>query len=228
MPIISGMARRISKQQATHSALANTDAPQTAVTSTSVRWSVRVRILISAAIVYHLAAVFIGAWIGSPPTSPFADQVARPFRAYINLADLNHGYRFFAPNPGPSHLFRYQLTFDDGSTQDGFFPNRAEHWPRLLYHRYFMLSENLNVVWPGRDPSVDGLTPTDDAQRPFQALAKSYAAQLLRSSAAQRIDWQLVRHYQPPPADVLSGRSLTDKYNYEPLERGTLTREEIE
>jgi hypothetical protein len=193
-----------------------------------VRWPVRLRAIASAAIAYHLAASFIGAWIGSPPTSPFADQVARPFRAYIATADLNHGYRFFAPNPGPSHLFRYQLTFDDGSTTDGYFPNRAAHWPRLLYHRYFMLSENLNVVRPRRDPSAGEVTSADESQQPFQTLAKSYSAQLLRRSGAQSIDWQLVRHYQPPPSDVLAGRSLTDDDNYEPLDRGSLTREEIE
>jgi hypothetical protein len=188
--------------------------------------TVRLRVVVSAAIAFHLAAVFIGAWIGSPPTSPFADQVARPFRAYIYVTDLNHGYRFFAPNPGPSHLFRYQLTFGDGSTQDGYFPNREEHWPRLLYHRYFMLSENLNVLRPSRDPSIGEVG--EPPQRPFQALANSYAAQLLRSSDAERIDWQLIRHYQPPPGDVLSGRSLTDEAYYEPLDRGSLTRKEAE
>lgn len=219
------MARRSSKQKPLTPAIAVSDVPHP---TDALGWSTRLRVIVSAAIAYHLAAVFIGAWIGSPPTSPFADHAARPFRAYIMLADLNHGYRFFAPNPGPSHLFRYQLTFDDGSTQDGYFPNRAEHWPRLLYHRYFMLSENLNVVRPGRDPSAGGIMPPDESQRPFQALAKSYAAQLLRSSGAQSIDWQLVRHYQPPPSDVLSGRSLTDEDNYEPLDRGSLTREEIE
>ena len=191
------------------------------------RLSVRLRLFASVAIAYHLAAVFIGAWIGSPPTSPFADQVARPFRAYIAAADLNHGYRFFAPNPGPSHLFRYQLTFDDGSTRDGYFPSRAEHWPRLLYHRYFMLSENLNVLRPGA-PTPDAQAAIDEASfRPFQAIARSYAAQLLRTSNAARIDWQLVRHYQPSPADVLTGRPLTDDDFYDSLERGTLSREEL-
>jgi hypothetical protein len=191
------------------------------------RLSVRLRLLASAAITFHLAAVFIGAWIGSPPTSPFADQVARPFRAYIAAADLNHGYRFFAPNPGPSHLFRYQLTFDDGSTRDGYFPNRAEHWPRLLYHRYFMLSENLNVLRP-RAPTPEAQAAIEkESLRPFRALAQSYAGQLLRASGAAQIDWQLVRHYQPAPADVLAGQPLNDDDFYEPLERGSLEREEL-
>jgi hypothetical protein len=222
------MARRSSKQKPLTPLLADADGTYPSEELVQPRWSTRLRALVTAAIAYHLCAVFIGAWIGSPPTSPFADQIARPFRAYIAAADLNHGYRFFAPNPGPSHLFRYQLTFADGSTQDGYFPDRAKHWPRLLYHRYFMLSENLNVMRPGRDLSAGARTPADESQRPFQSLAKSYAAQLLRTSGAQRIDWQLIRHYQPPPADVLSGRSLTEDDNYEPLDGGSLSREEIE
>ena len=189
--------------------------------------SIRVRCLVTAAIAWHLAAVFIGAWIGSPPESPFAALVARPFRAYIAVADLNHGYRFFAPNPGPSHLFRYQLMFDDGSTRDGYFPNREQHWPRLLYHRYFMLSENLNVLRPNL-PRPEEAPVSDRASfQAFRALADSYAAQMLRSTGASRVDWQLVRHYQPPPRDVLGGRPLTHEDNYEPLERGSLTREDL-
>jgi hypothetical protein len=156
-----------------------------------------------------------------------AEEVARPFRAYIGVADLNHGYRFFAPNPGPSHLFRYRLSFNDGSTREGHFPNRDEHWPRLLYHRYFMLSENLNTLAPN-GPMRDGAASVDEEARgPFLALARSYAAQILRGSDAERIDWELTRHYQPPPAALLGGQKLLDKEFYVTIDRGTLSREEL-
>jgi hypothetical protein len=190
-------------------------------------YSRRVRWLISLVLGFHLTAVFVGAWIGSPPTSPFADIVARPFRAYIAVADLNHGYRFFAPNPGPSHLFRYQLTFADGSTEEGYFPNRVLQWPRLLYHRYFMLAENLNVLRPDLPPSDTGSQAYLRMHARFESLARSYAAQLLRETQAKRIDWELVRHYQPSPAAVLSGRRLNDKAFFETLERGSLLREDV-
>jgi hypothetical protein len=188
------------------------------------RWTWQIRALISAAIAYHLAAVFIGAWVGSPPTSPFADEVARPFRAYIAAVDLNHGYRFFAPNPGPSHIFRYRLMFEDGSTAEGYFPNRNEHWPRLLYHRYFMLSENLNAV------RMLTLSPDEDeaaGEARFRALGNSYAGQILRARGAERIDWELVRHYQATPEDVLAGRSLLNVTLYEPVGSGTISREDL-
>jgi hypothetical protein len=184
----------------------------------------RIRLLISAVVAYHLLAVFIGAWMGSPPTSPFADTVARPFRTYIAMADLNHGYRFFAPNPGPSHLFRYRLTQKDGSTSDGYFPNREEHWPRLFYHRHFMLSENLNVLRPNSPARELSSAESEQLLRAFRALADSYAEELLHKNDAMRIDWELVRHYQPAPLDVLAGRLLTDEEFYEALERGVLER----
>jgi hypothetical protein len=184
----------------------------------------RLRIVISAVVAYHLLAVFLGAWMGSPPTSPFADAVARPFRAYIALADLNHGYRFFAPNPGPSHLFRYRLTFADGSRRDGYFPDREVHWPRLFYHRFFMLSENLNLLRPSSPPGELSSAESEHLLRGFRALADSYAAELLRKNDATRIEWEFVRHYQALPDDGLAGRSLIDGGFYQTLERGSLAR----
>jgi hypothetical protein len=182
------------------------------------------RIAISALVAYHLLAVFMGAWIGSPPTSPLADAVARPFRAYISVADLNHGYRFFAPNPGPSHLFCYRLTFSDGTNREGCFPDRQEHWPRLFYHRHFMLAENLNMLRPNSPLMELSSDESEQALRGFRALADSYAEELLRKSDATHIDWEFVRHYQPPPDDVLAGRALSHKEYYETLERGSLER----
>jgi len=56
---------------------------------------------------------------------------------YVDWMYLDHGYFFFAPNPGPSHLVGIR-------DQSVVFPDRKEQWPRLLYHRYFMLSEFYN------------------------------------------------------------------------------------
>jgi hypothetical protein len=188
-----------------------------------------VRLLASTAILYHITAVFIGAWNATP--SPFVEVASAPFRDYVLLMDLNHGYRFFAPNPSPSHLFRYRLTFDDGSTRDGFFPDRKEHWPRLLYHRHFMLSEQLGALGPEVvEPNTTAAAPpalAPAAGGGYRALAESYAAHLLRISGAATIDWELVRHAIPSPAEVLGGRSLTDGDLYRTLERGTLARKEL-
>ncbi|MBC8352414.1 MAG: hypothetical protein H8E66_10530 [Planctomycetes bacterium] len=69
-------------------------------------------------------------------------------RPYIDFAFLNHGYAFFAPNPGPSHLIRARIEFEDGREPiEETFPDLDEQWPRLLYHRHFMLSEQLNAQY---------------------------------------------------------------------------------
>ncbi len=72
-------------------------------------------------------------------------ELMKPYSQWLYM---NHGYFFFAPNPGPGHLIQCTsnpLSTLDTTTDDpnnSFrLPNRDEHWPRLLYHRYFMLSE---------------------------------------------------------------------------------------
>ena len=106
-------------------------------------WSPRARAIVSLLIVVHLSAVLLAA-LTAVGGSDLWRLLAVPLGPYIQAVDLkNHGYRFFAPDPGPSHLVRYYLTMPDGSQREGVFPNLAEEKPRLLYHRYFMLSEHL-------------------------------------------------------------------------------------
>ncbi|QEG24342.1 hypothetical protein [Mariniblastus fucicola] len=75
-------------------------------------------------------------------TRPLAKTVGPIHRALF----LGHGYRFFAPNPGPSHLVEFQITMADGSVTKGRIPDRDDAttgFPRLEYHRWFMLSETI-------------------------------------------------------------------------------------
>ena len=72
-------------------------------------------------------------------TAPAADFVEPIHQSLF----LDHGYRFFAPDPGPSHLVYYEVKTDSGGVIQGHFPDADETWPRLLYHRWFMLSETL-------------------------------------------------------------------------------------
>ena len=78
--------------------------------------------------------------VASPYLSgPIAAKVSPLHRALF----LGHGYRFFGPDPGPGHLLVYQGQKADGTKFEGVFPDSDSHWPRLLYHRWFMLSETL-------------------------------------------------------------------------------------
>jgi hypothetical protein len=110
------------------------------------RWA---KALVSALVAVHLIAVVapplqLQTYTPGAPATPvsFAFRTLQP---YIDLLYLNHGYAFFAPDPGPSHLVRYRATFADGRPSvEGVFPDTKQHWPRLLYHRHFMLAEQLH------------------------------------------------------------------------------------
>lgn len=81
-------------------------------------------------------------------TAPEFAWLSDTMKPYSQWLYLNHGYFFFAPNPGPGHLIQCTLSTtasDESSDKEPgqvlLLPDRNEHWPRLLYHRYFMLSE---------------------------------------------------------------------------------------
>jgi hypothetical protein len=112
------------------------------------------RRFVLAAVLLHLLAVL------TEPLAFFSRsdfQVAPEFfglrqtlAPYVEWMYLDHGYFFFAPNPGPSHLVAIQQKNDEANSprrlksDARFFPDRKSQWPRLLYHRYFMLSEFYN------------------------------------------------------------------------------------
>lgn len=145
------------------------------------------RVAISVLLVLHLLAVFIAPFsfasrVGSA-SSPFADGLMVVFRPYADALFLNHGYFFFAPNPGETHLVRYRLEFDDNREPvEGTFPNLQEQWPRLLYHRHFMMSESLHSSFvpaqPPPEPSPPAAEAAPEEQRRYQQLKVDYAEQL--------------------------------------------------
>jgi hypothetical protein len=170
------------------------------------RW----KIVISLALAVHLAAVFVGPW-SVEPSSMMSGYAWRALRPYLEGAYLNHGYHFFAPEPGPSHLIRYELEFADGTTRTGEFPNLSEQQPRLLYHRHFMMSEFINVAPPDSEWA--------------KTYARSYANHLLTEFGATKVTLHLRRHLIPPPDAVLEGLSLKDPRFYEERALGTFTGE---
>jgi len=178
------------------------------------------RILITAALLLHLAAL-IAAPMAVDPASRLEQNIAQTVRPYLSMTYLDHGYRFFAPSPSAGHLVRYQLEMPDGTTSTGIFPDLKSEWPRLYYHRFFMLSEKLNRLWDSEEPA-----PTDPPEDhriwqlnrdTFLKVAHSYASQLLSSTGARKVTLELVQHELPSPGDLVRKRSLTDPALYKTL-----------
>lgn len=156
----------------------------------------RVRGVVSVLLILHLVAI-AAAPLAMEPASLPAQRVFAFFRPYLDAAFLNHGYHFFAPEPGPSHLIRYELTFADGRVEEGVFPDPAEQKPRLNYHRHFMLSEFANRL------------VVNDAQQPaLHELSRSFARHLMGERDAESATLFLRRHYIPSPQQVREGMTL--------------------
>ena len=111
----------------------------------------RFKVLASALILFHLAAVALPPLAfqtdGADGPSPLIGTLIRPVAGYGQFLHMDRGYAFFAPDPGPSHLFQAALTQEDGTIIETMYPSLDNQWPRLLYHRHFMLAEFLNDAY---------------------------------------------------------------------------------
>ena len=110
--------------------------------------SPRLRLAISIGIVGHLMAVALPPLSfqtqGVAGSSPAVALAIAPVRHFAEAIYTDRGYAFFAPDPGPSHLIQAAITTTRGeqsTTAEWMIPDLDRHWPRLLYHRHFMLSE---------------------------------------------------------------------------------------
>jgi hypothetical protein len=207
--------------------------------------SVWVKGLLSVLIAWHVGAVIVAplrfACNSGRPPSPFMTALYAPFRPYVELLYLNHGYFFFAPNPGPSHLVEYKVEFDDGRPPvTGRFPDLASERPRLLYHRHFMLAEALNNRFvppePPPEPTPPPLTASgaeksqfqavralfreqlvmrDHARRQYEAMRKSFEEHLKFAYSGSHVELTRVEHRLLTPEDVeFGGRKLNDPETY--------------
>jgi hypothetical protein len=123
---------------------------------------------------------------------------------YLDALYMNQGHSFFAPQVGPGHMIRYQLLDQSGhEIEHGDFPSRKEHWPRLLYHRYFMLADQSELPF-------DAFGTRDMGQKKY---LEAYGCQLLRDHPqAQTVvlrrynHWPLPYHYVEQALDSLRGQ----------------------
>ena len=167
-------------------------------------WSPLVKCVVSLAIAGHLAAVVLPPLASPPPASLLANEAIQPFRPYVGLLYLWHGYRFFAPDPGPGHSLRWSLVNTRGEQLSGSLPDSANDWPRLLYHRRFMIAEKLAGMIP---PVEAPVAIQREAKRRWGPLAQAVAAELLTRHEGVTVRLEMVEHYLPTPADVSDRRA---------------------
>lgn len=149
-------------------------------------------------------------------TSPAADPARWALAPYIELAYLNHGYFFFAPEPGPSHLMECRLEMPDSSQVSITFPDKRKQWPRLLYHRHFMLAEFLHQL---HVPPVDPALVASDAELAeawqterslFERVRDSMSDHVTAKFGAQSTTIQRIEHRLPSDDEVFRERLALD------------------
>jgi hypothetical protein len=166
-------------------------------TMPSARW----RVALSAALLVHLVAVV------APPLSvegsPVFVGLSRLLGWYVDPLRLNNGYRFFGPDPPQySFLVDYEAYCADGTVVRGRFPDLQAQWPRLLYHRYFMLSSRLQGAVP---PQWLPAAPTAEAGSAPPPVAPAAAGRELQQSPGAV---ELLGSSPPPAATELDAEPI--------------------
>lgn len=153
-------------------------------------------------LMFHVFAVFISP-AAMPPSSPLLEdghQIALP---YNEALFLNHGYHFFAPDPGASTLIAWEVPRAGDAPVVGRFPHVSIR-PRLLYHRYFMLAEN---VW-----AFDEETQPD--------FLKAYARHLAGQSGSEKISISRLSHEPSSILRLQAGGKLDDPEMFQKIPLG--------
>jgi hypothetical protein len=146
--------------------------------------------------------------LSTPPNRPLPVilKLAEALQPYLDPLYLNHGYSFFAPEPSASYVIDYEIEKENGEKVRGRLPDLGRHWPRLLYHRYFMLaSQNYDLTERARSK-----TPADSTATLNYAIAKH----LLESEGGKRAVLRLLIHRLLWPEDVRQGKSLDVEETY--------------
>jgi hypothetical protein len=134
-------------------------------------WPPWARRVVSALLLIHLTALLAGA-LAASPSSPLERSVADLFAAYHQAVDQGYGYRYYAPEPGPTPVVTATLHYDDGREETVRLPQRGV-LPRLRYQRQLALANHLVSDFE------EARRVTGDGGR--SAYARSYARHLARS-----------------------------------------------
>jgi hypothetical protein len=215
--------------------------------------STTTRLVLSGLIAFHLTAVFWAPFAFAANSTTDSSALARPvalaLHPYLQAMFLDHGYFFFAPNPGPSYLVRYQVEFADGREPvTGVFPDLKTQQPRLFYHRHFMMAVELTNRFappePPPEPTPAPLTASaaekaaarreratyarrheawQHQRRQYEALKSAFEQHLLAVHGGSKVTLTRVEHAPAEPDEVrLDRRPLNDPASYVDLPESAL------
>ena len=164
------------------------------------KWGRRVGFgLVNVWLVFHLVGVFLPAF-SVPPSPAIVQDLYWSLRFYPQAIYMDHGYHFFGPDPGDSTLLRFVARKEDGTVVRGTYPDRNV-FPRLRYHRHFMLTEAIPRV-------------ADYDERLAALQAKAYAERILKAIDANSVDLYRVTHRLTSADRFLAGGRLDDPETY--------------
>ena len=143
---------------------------------------------------------------GPMGTSPLISALMEPLEAYCQFLYIDRGYAFFAPDPGPSHLIQIRVEDANGELSDFLYPNLERQWPRLVYHRHFMLTEFLHALHRPK-PLPDAMYSETKVhslhveRERYELVRDSYLRHLQKEFEGKRISIRRIEH-QLPSYDV--------------------------
>jgi hypothetical protein len=179
------------------------------------------KVAVSALVIFQLWAVVSRpiefATLGPFGASPSATLFRAPVRAYSQFTYLDHGYAFFAPDPGPSHLIEAEIVSPDGQRIERRYPDRTDQRPRLLYHRHFMLAEFLNDIFhppgdppPGLIENPEALRAWRQARRRYESVRDSVVHRLQVRYPDSQIEVRRLEHRPPGLPEFMEARIQLD------------------
>ena len=187
------------------------------------------RTVISLLVSGHLLAVVLPPLAfqtrGPLGTSPSVAMLFDRFEGYCQFLYLDRGYAFFAPDPGPSHLVQAAITDREGDQVERMIPSLDDQWPRLLYHRHFMLTEFLEEIYqpPGPPQELVEGDPAEArqwrlARSRYEHVRKSFVEHLRHEYPQQTVAIRRIEHVLPEVLEFqASPIELTDPVFYRVL-----------
>jgi hypothetical protein len=143
------------------------------------------------------------------PTAAYVNAVWEVFHPYLQFLFLNHGFNYFAPEPAPTNLLKFEAIRADGSVVKGQIPDPSLR-PRLLYQRSLLLTEHI------------GIRPLEIRDRWY----RSYALHICQKYGAAKVHLTHLIHVPLPMEMVRNGVQPDAPFTYAETDLGDFSCDE--